>query len=405
MATFGKTSDGASETASSADRKRVSSASPSTNGTATKITVRCRLDAAGSTVAKGIIYSDTTGAPDALLATSDEVTVNSTTEAEVDFPLSGGNQIAVTSGTTYWIGVHWQDPGTPGFAISRDATANGNNNLADTYSDGPSNPYGSGTSATGVIDAYVTYTEDSGTLSVNVSDSVTVSEAKQLQEINFISVSDNITLSESTQLQEVNVINTSDSITVTESVQLQEISFVNVSDNITLSESLKLQEISFVNVSDNVTVSEAVTLFIPFFAIAVSENITVSESVGVTGPPPPAGRYILGGTNIKRPTDIVESNSTIYVQQRTLDGQFNRDFFGDNKRVWVLSYDYLTKDDYDTIKAIHTTHLSTSSGVSFSINDTNYTVSATVLVDINEREFVMRGESYITSIDLILTEE
>src|SRR3990167_9903039 len=148
MATFGKTTDGAGSSASSLDKKAVSSASPSTSGIATQITVRCWISSE-TTLAKGVIYADSAGAPGALLATSDEVTISNTTEATVNFPLSGVQQISVTSGTTYWIGFHWQDPGTPTVSLSRDATADLRKEASDTYSDGPADPFGTPTSLSG----------------------------------------------------------------------------------------------------------------------------------------------------------------------------------------------------------------------------------------------------------------
>jgi hypothetical protein len=158
MATFGKTTDGANVTTASIDGKSVSSGTPASSGVATKLTLRTWLSA-GITTAKGVIYSDNAGAPDALLATSDEVTVSNTSEAEVDFPLSGGNQISVVSGTPYWIGILYKDPGTATYSISRANTANLTKGNADTYSDGPSDPFGSPTNSNGALDCYVTYTE------------------------------------------------------------------------------------------------------------------------------------------------------------------------------------------------------------------------------------------------------
>ena len=161
MATFGVTADNSDSTASSADRSRVSSASPSSNGTVESLTCRCWVDS-GSTVAKAVIYSDTgSNFPNNLLAVSDELSITNNTEQANTFTFSGANRISVTSGTTYWIGVHWQDPGTGNFFVSRDATAGGNKNDADTYSDGPETPYNSlAANSTGIIDAFVTYTAD-----------------------------------------------------------------------------------------------------------------------------------------------------------------------------------------------------------------------------------------------------
>lgn len=110
MATFGKTSNGIDSVADTAEQKRVSKATPSVNGTLTKITARVWYQsfggAATSMNAKAVIYSDNAGEPNALLAVSDEVTVNNSSEQEIDFPFSGENQIEVISGTDYWIGCH-----------------------------------------------------------------------------------------------------------------------------------------------------------------------------------------------------------------------------------------------------------------------------------------------------------
>ena len=91
MATFGKTTNGASQSQSSTDRKKVSSAVPASSGTATSITSRGRVTVE-NTVIKGVIYSDSGGLPDALLAVSDEITVNSTTEQDWTGALTGGTE-------------------------------------------------------------------------------------------------------------------------------------------------------------------------------------------------------------------------------------------------------------------------------------------------------------------------
>lgn len=175
-ATFGKLTDGAGSSNSSTDKKAVSSSTPATSGTATSITVRTLLSAAGTSTMKGIIYAASTTAdqPWALLATSDEVTVTTTTESAITFPLSGANQITITSGTVYWIGFHWKDPGTPSVTLSRDNNAGGRKEATDTYSDGPSDPFSSTTALTGPIDAYVTYTETSAATSSPVQGNATL---------------------------------------------------------------------------------------------------------------------------------------------------------------------------------------------------------------------------------------
>lgn len=170
MATFGKLTNGAGSSSSSTGRKRVSAATPSTSGTLTKLTGRFWLNAAGSTNVRGVVYSSTAGSPDALLATGDEVTITHEAEQEVDLPFSGGQQLALVGGTEYFIGWIHDDPGTPSVSHSRDSTASLGPTNTDTYSDGPSDPFGTVDAQTGPIDCYGTYTEASGSDVKSVGD-------------------------------------------------------------------------------------------------------------------------------------------------------------------------------------------------------------------------------------------
>ena len=158
-ATFGLTANNASTQTQSADRKYVYSATPASSGTVKGGVGRVWLSAAGNSQARLVIYSDSAGSPNALLAQSDQVTISNTSEAAQSFSFSGANQIAITSGTPYWIGVHFSDPGTPNFTISRANTASLTRSDPDTYSDGPANPCSCGTSSNGGLDIYIEYTE------------------------------------------------------------------------------------------------------------------------------------------------------------------------------------------------------------------------------------------------------
>ena len=175
-ATFGQTTDGGAETSSSADRKKVSSFTPSSSGTAESISIRARVTAE-NTVIKGVIYANSGGNPGALLAVSNEITINSTTKQEWTATFSGANRIAITSGTPYWIGFHNQDPGTGGFAISRGGTSSMSATNTDTYSDLPTDPFGTPVLESGPIDAYVTYslpaTVQQGTVGLTALPSIT----------------------------------------------------------------------------------------------------------------------------------------------------------------------------------------------------------------------------------------
>lgn len=115
--------------------------------------------------------------------------------------------------------------------------------------------------------------------------------------------------------------------------------------------------------------------------------------------------YLLNATEIKRPQSLEETNNTQYAQQRTLQGTVNRDYFGSNKRVWKLEYKNIQKADYDIIKSIYDSYLSSGTAVAWSSTETNYTISATTVhVNLDSRGFSVGGSDYISSFSLILSE-
>ena len=157
MATFGNTTDGANVQTQSADRKYAYKAQPASSGKVTAGTARVWLSGAGTSSSRLVIYSDNAGAINALLAYSDNVDITGTSEAAVDYTFSGANQINIVSGTDYWIGIHFSDPGTPNFTISRSNTAGLVRSSLDTYSDGPSDLFASTTNSNGPLDIFITY--------------------------------------------------------------------------------------------------------------------------------------------------------------------------------------------------------------------------------------------------------
>lgn len=115
--------------------------------------------------------------------------------------------------------------------------------------------------------------------------------------------------------------------------------------------------------------------------------------------------YLLDAQTIREPMDMTELNSTQFAQQRTLGGTQNRDYFGLNKRRWLLRYRNVQKADYDTINAIYASYLSTGTAKSFQVTETNYTIASTnVHIDLIEREFRVGGATYLSDFDLVLTE-
>lgn len=115
--------------------------------------------------------------------------------------------------------------------------------------------------------------------------------------------------------------------------------------------------------------------------------------------------YILDSVTIRRPHEIAEGNSTQVAQNRVLNGAISRDYFGSNKRVWELTYENVKKADYDTIKSIYDSYLSTGNTKTWEITETNYTISETdVHIDLVERGFRVKGSDYLSDFNLVLTE-
>jgi hypothetical protein len=159
---FGITANNTQSQTQSVDRKYVYSATPAGSGTVKGGVARVWLSSAGSSNSRLVIYSDNAGAPNALLAISDEVAVTNTTEDAISYAFSGANQITVAAGTPYWIGIHFSDPGTPNFIMSRANSAGLVRSDPDTYSDGPANPCACGTNSNGGLDIYIEYDDAPG---------------------------------------------------------------------------------------------------------------------------------------------------------------------------------------------------------------------------------------------------
>lgn len=118
---------------------------------------------------------------------------------------------------------------------------------------------------------------------VNKSDSITVSESVNRLVENYVNKSDSITVSESTKAEANNFVNKSDSITVTDTPNVLVPEYlVNVSDSVTITESIKSEVTSFINKSDSITITENVVVQIEVVGevnVNVSDNLTITESV------------------------------------------------------------------------------------------------------------------------------
>ena len=115
--------------------------------------------------------------------------------------------------------------------------------------------------------------------------------------------------------------------------------------------------------------------------------------------------YQLGGSTIKAPQSLEETNNTQYAQQRTLGGTIGRDYFGSNKRIWKLSYKNIRKTDYDTINTVYQTYLSIGTPQTWVSTETNYAISSTTVhINLDTRAFSVGGSDYISDFVLTLTE-
>lgn len=115
--------------------------------------------------------------------------------------------------------------------------------------------------------------------------------------------------------------------------------------------------------------------------------------------------YSLAATTIRAPSSMTEGNNTQYAAQRPLSGANTRDYFGSNKRSWIMNFQNLNTTDYATLNTIYQNYLTTETPVALSITETNYSpTSATVHVDLVSRQFSIPGDTYLSDCTLTLTE-
>ena len=139
--TFGKTTVGASSDSFSSERKRVSRYSLPTSGAVTKLSIYLApTSVSGQQVMKGVVYSDASGKPEALLGVSEQLAFTSTSVAGwYDLPFS--TPLKLTAGN-YWIGIiTGATLGVAGFRY--DSVSGARDYNANSYASGPSNPFGS----------------------------------------------------------------------------------------------------------------------------------------------------------------------------------------------------------------------------------------------------------------------
>src|SRR2546423_7628478 len=155
VGTFGTPTIGASSSSYTANRKQVGRYPLPTAGSVTKLSIYLApTGTKGQQVMRGIIYADASGKPQALLGASEQLTFKSTGSAgwyELRFP----SPVTLTVGS-YWIGVLTGATGkVAGFRFTKVTAARNYN--ANTYSSGPSNPFGSGSIDAKQPSLYATY--------------------------------------------------------------------------------------------------------------------------------------------------------------------------------------------------------------------------------------------------------
>ena len=154
-ATFGKTTVGASSDSFLADRKRVSRyALPSAGAREQAEHLPRPTGTSGQQLLKGVVYADAAGAPGALLGVSEPLTFKSTNAAGwYDLVFSSALKLAAGN---YWIGaITGASSNVAGFRYTSVSGARDYN--ANSYTSGPTNPFGAVTTDAEQASLYATY--------------------------------------------------------------------------------------------------------------------------------------------------------------------------------------------------------------------------------------------------------
>jgi len=153
--TFGKTTVGASSDTFLADRKRVSRYALPTSGAVTKLSIYLApTGTSGQQVLKGVVYADSSGAPSALLGVSEQLTFSSTSSAGW-YDLTFSSPLKLAAGN-YWIGAITGPTSKVG-GFRYDSVASSRDYNSNTYTSGPSNPFGPVTIDSEQTSLYATY--------------------------------------------------------------------------------------------------------------------------------------------------------------------------------------------------------------------------------------------------------
>lgn len=139
MATFGKTSIGGTGENVSAGFKQVFEHTLGEDGRVSKLTIYLQNSVATQAM-KGIVYADSAGAPGALIAVTAAYSHTSgSPDGWYDLPAFPGG--LVLKAGVYHIGIH-ADTTDAGCKFAWDTNVFNRDWSADTYSDGPTDPFG-----------------------------------------------------------------------------------------------------------------------------------------------------------------------------------------------------------------------------------------------------------------------
>lgn len=156
--TFGTATIGTSNNTpgSLADRKRANSYTPTVTGDVTHLSIYLTPSGTvGTQVMRGVIYADSAGAPGARLGVSDELSVSNTSPTQwyaLNFPSS----IPVTAGTPVWLGMITGGAARITEYFFMTASSNVRDLNTNTYTSGPSDPFGTPTLDTQQMSLYAT---------------------------------------------------------------------------------------------------------------------------------------------------------------------------------------------------------------------------------------------------------
>jgi RHS repeat-associated protein len=156
---FGKTSVGAiSDNGMFANYKIVHKATLSAPGAVTKLTLYAipGVKSPSAQSLKAVVYADSGGSPGGLLATGTEVSYKGNVNGSGWFELPFASAVQLTTGT-YWIGFI-DGSETEGMGYKYDEVSNSRAYNTNTFSSGPTNPFGTATKDSRQASIYATYT-------------------------------------------------------------------------------------------------------------------------------------------------------------------------------------------------------------------------------------------------------